>query len=255
MTGIPAVSSHSRVHAGCSIDLAPAQTTAVRLRVNCTRSAEMSKLCGASRWTPPMPATANTGIPARSAASREEDTVVPPAPPPARVRPTPRVLTLGMEVSVANCSRRSLSIPTRILPPSRAIRAGTEPEARTAASMSSARSRLAGKAGPCGMAEDSRATTGRPSCSAWATSSSRTSRSGSAARARCRAVVTAVMVGLLGITRRFGGRDVAWTGARGPWLQAVTAGSASSASEPPVTVPSPSTNRGWERRMEAMTNA
>src|SRR5262249_4754272 len=55
--------------------------------------------------------------------------------------------------------------------------AGTAPAARTAASAARAVSRFTGKGNPWLMSVDSRATTGRPTCTAAATSS-RTSNSG-----------------------------------------------------------------------------
>ena len=45
------------------IDLAPAQTTATRVRASSTRSAEMSNVSSAPRWTPPMPPVAKTSSP------------------------------------------------------------------------------------------------------------------------------------------------------------------------------------------------
>ena len=45
------------------IDFAPAQTTATRVRDSSTRSAEMSNVSSAPRWTPPMPPVAKISMP------------------------------------------------------------------------------------------------------------------------------------------------------------------------------------------------
>ncbi len=59
--------------------------------------------------------------------------------------------------------------PTRIRPLSTAIVAGSAPVSLTAASISSAVSRLTGRGKPCAMTADSSATTARPAARAAAT--------------------------------------------------------------------------------------
>lgn len=73
--------------------LAPAETTAIRVRVNWRRSGEMSSVRVAPRCTPPMPAVAKTSIPARSAMTIVPATVVAPTPPPATAAPRSRALS------------------------------------------------------------------------------------------------------------------------------------------------------------------
>lgn len=114
--------------------MAPAQTTATLERVSWIRSEETSIVACAPRWTPPSPAEAKNGMPASSAATREEATVVAPRPPLARTTGRSRLETFGMPGSEANRSMSSSLMPTLIAPPSRQIVAGTAPPLRTAAS-------------------------------------------------------------------------------------------------------------------------
>ena len=64
--------------------LAPAQTTATEVWASSWRSAEMSMVVSAPRWTPPMPPVAKTRMPASSAIIMVVATVVAP------VRPSER---------------------------------------------------------------------------------------------------------------------------------------------------------------------
>ncbi len=98
----------------------------------------------APRCTPPMPAEEKNGMPASSAATRQEATVSAPARPCARTTGRSRLLTLGMPAVEAKRSMSASVMPTTIRPPSTAIVAGTEPPARTACSTLRAVAALSG---------------------------------------------------------------------------------------------------------------
>ena len=126
----------------------------------------------APRWTPPMPPVANTRIPAAWQAIIVAATVVAPHLPPAIAAPRFRRETLSTvpRSAVARASSSSLDSPTRSLPSLSATVAGIAPVERIAASDAVATSTFCGYGRPWLMSVDSRATTGRPSRSASATS-------------------------------------------------------------------------------------
>ncbi len=135
MTGTPCVSRYSRVRPMSRIDLAPAQTTATGVCASSCRSAEMSKVSGAPRCTPPMPPVANTRIPAMAAMIMVEATVVAPIPLRASTKGISRRLHLVTAWPARpSASRASPSSPTLRRPSMMAMVAGTAPLSRTTCS-------------------------------------------------------------------------------------------------------------------------
>src|SRR4051794_29206907 len=171
ITGTPRVSSTSRVRGRSRIDFAPAETTVTGVRASSSRSAEMSNVVSAPRWTPPMPPVAKIRMPARCARNIVAATVVPALRPAATSAPRSRRDALATPSPAASFSSSSAPSPTRGRPSTTAMVAGTAPEARTTSSTPSAVSRLRGYGIPWVTIVDSRATTARPASSAAATSS------------------------------------------------------------------------------------
>ena len=152
------------------IDLTPAQTTPIGVRLSVVRSADSSHVSRASRCTPPSPPVANTRIPARLASSAVAATVVAPSLPRAAAGPRSRTLSLGISAPVAIRSTSSGVKPTVGWPRITPTVAGTPPSESTIASSSRASARFSGCGTPCAISVLSRATTGRPQASASATS-------------------------------------------------------------------------------------
>ena len=82
------------------MDLAPAQITMTGVWASSSRSAEMSMVVSAPRWTPPMPPVANTLMPARWAMIMVVVTVVAPSIPLATSTGRSRRLALVTAVPV-----------------------------------------------------------------------------------------------------------------------------------------------------------
>ena len=150
--------------------MTPAQTTAIGVRARVTRSADSSKVCAASRCTPPSPPVANTPMPAAAATALVAATVVAPSAPVAAATARSRTESLATPSTVASRVSWASSRPTTSSPPIMPIVAGTAPASRTVRSISRATRRLSGRGRPCETMVLSRATTGRPSRRASATS-------------------------------------------------------------------------------------
>src|ERR1700722_10058876 len=160
------------------IDLAPAQTTATRVRESSTRSAEMSNVSSTPRCTPPMPPVAKISMPASPATNIVAATVVPAEP--LRAATSARSRREALTTPPLNWPRRSISCrsrPTLKRPSMTAIVAGTAPISRTASSTVSAVSTLRGKGMPWVMIVDSSATIGFLADLASATSGEKSIRS------------------------------------------------------------------------------
>lgn len=78
---LPCVSKYSSVLPTSKILFTPADTTVTGVRPSSTRSAEMSRVLSAPRWTPPMPPVTKIGMPTLCATTIVPDTVVPPVRP------------------------------------------------------------------------------------------------------------------------------------------------------------------------------
>lgn len=76
--GTPIVSKYSKVFDISKIDLTPAETTLTGVLASSVKSAEISNVYSAPRWTPPMPPVTKTFIPARLAKYIVPATVVEP---------------------------------------------------------------------------------------------------------------------------------------------------------------------------------
>ncbi len=127
------------------IDLAPAQTTATGVRPSSSRSAEMSKVSSAPRWTPPMPPVANTWMPASAAICMVVATVVPAMRFCTSSAEMSRRLALAaLPPSSASRSRSLPETPTWKRPSITAMVAGMAPSARITASTLCAISRFCG---------------------------------------------------------------------------------------------------------------
>ena len=166
MTGTPWVSRYSSVRSRSRIDFAPAQTTRTGERLNSVRSAEISIVDCAPRWTPPMPPVAKKRMPAMLAQSIVPATVVAPNCFVARVIARSRLLTFCTFCAVPKRVICSSVRPMLICPSCMPMVAGMAPSARMVDSMAWATSMLAGYGRPCAMTVDSRATTGCCACKA-----------------------------------------------------------------------------------------
>ena len=120
------------------IDLAPAHTTATEVFASSCRSAEMSKLSGAPRCTPPMPPVTKTSMPASAAQIIVPATVVAPSSPLASTAGRSRRLTLCAWPERPSSSSSSSDRPMRMRPPISAMVAGSAPRSRITASTSRA---------------------------------------------------------------------------------------------------------------------
>src|SRR5450756_990075 len=144
------------------MDFAPAHTVMQRARALRGRSCEMSRTALTPRCTPPMPPVTKTRMPAASAMCKDAATVVPPLNPMATATGMSRGPIFLTHLARASISSSDLERPTRILPETRAVVAGTAPPLRTMPSSSCASSRLIGYGMPWVMMADSSATTGVP---------------------------------------------------------------------------------------------
>ena len=158
----PSVSSRSSVAGTSRIDFTPEHTTQIAVRESATRSADSSHVSCASRCTPPSPPVANTRMPARAATCAVAATVVAPLAPRAAASGRSRALSLATSSREATASSCASESPTRTVPSSSAIVAGTAPCSRTAASISRAIRALSGRGRPWAMIVDSSATTAPP---------------------------------------------------------------------------------------------
>ena len=154
--------------------LAPAQTTAMGVRASSardrpTRRTRARRPCArrrCRRWR-------RCGCRPRCAAIIVAATVVAPDPPRARARARSRRESFEHVLVGHAREARRRSNPTWIAPSSTAMVAGTAPFSRTTASSARPTLRLSGRGRPCAMMVDSRATTGRASARASATSGER----------------------------------------------------------------------------------
>ena len=113
------------------MDFAPAQMTMTGVWASSSRSAEMSMVVSAPRWTPPMPPVAKIFMPAMCAIIIVVVTVVAPSSP--RAMSTGRSRRLALATSwpfLPRCSISSGESPALRRPPIMAIVAGTAPFSR-----------------------------------------------------------------------------------------------------------------------------
>ena len=113
------------------MDLAPAHTTITGVWASSSRSAEMSMVVSAPRWTPPMPPVAKIWMPAMWAMIMVVVTVVAPSSP--RAHSTARSRRLALWTAVPFLPRYSISSGVRPAfrrPPRMAMVAGTAPFSR-----------------------------------------------------------------------------------------------------------------------------
>ena len=128
-------------------DFAPAQTVTTGWEASASRSAETSPLTSTPRCTPPMPPVANTEIPARAASATEAETVVTPMShfcAAATARSRSATLRVPSRTRASSSSVR----PTRQVPSTTAVTAGTAPPCSTAALQRRSASALCGTGRP-----------------------------------------------------------------------------------------------------------
>ena len=143
-----------------NIAFAPAATTVTGVSANSRRSAEISKLFSAPRWTPPIPPVANTEMPAKFAAIIVAATVVAPVFFCAIQSAKSARDNLAAFFVCAKCVRSVALKPIFKTPSITAIVAGVAPASRTHDSTEFAISRFCGQGIPWVMMVLSNATMG-----------------------------------------------------------------------------------------------
>ena len=153
-----------------SSDFAPEQTTHTAVRAISSRSAEMSSVSAHPRWTPPIPPVPMKWMPATAHTASVPATVVAPQAPETAHVARSRGPTLRTSGSTASRSSTASSIPTRTVPSTTAMVAGTAPRSRTRASAARPTPGPMSGGSPWATSDDSSATTGCERTSASSTS-------------------------------------------------------------------------------------